>query len=328
MTNENDELVSLLPSLHPWYRGFTGEIKWEVSKNRYITYGICEKIDVKSKNGKVIPSDSESNSEIEEEEIKPKKGKKKVIPKKKGAKEKYKVSELPVGMWTEKFHDNIKSLLEENKISNIDNQSTDETVDFTLTESLDGMRLSRDNLKLFTYLHISNMNMWDENSVLTSYETVDKIIDNFCKVRYDFYVQRKKRLLSNLENSIKKLKNQHRFTLEILKKTIIIFNTPEEEIIRILEEKKYDKLNKQGESYVKENKEGEELKEETKESFDYLLTMQLRTFTQEKVARLNSEFEKKEKEIQEIRRISEFQMWTNDLDELEKAYRKVYKDNL
>jgi DNA topoisomerase-2 len=77
-------------------------------------------------------------------------------------KNKVEVSELPIGMWTDKFKETCEEWIIEKQIKNMKNNSTPKKVKFIITESDDGFNCTLANMKLYTYLHISNMVLFNE----------------------------------------------------------------------------------------------------------------------------------------------------------------------
>ena len=80
---------------------------------------------------------------------------------------------------------------------------------------------------------------------------------------------------------------------------LVIFKRDESDISREMETKGYDKED---------------------DSFDYLLRLQVRSFTTQKIEDLETEIENIKKQIKTIQNTSETQMWINDLDTFTKAY--------
>lgn len=283
----NEEMrTSLLPEIFPWYRDFDGTIE-KINDNKYITYGICNE------------------------------------GKKKGT---YNITELPIGMWTDKFKENLEDLLVEKQIKNIVNHSTTKKVNFTITEIPDEMNVNKDTLKMYTYLHTSNMVMFTEKEQIRKFENTDEIIDHFCIVRFEYYKLRKKHIINVLENEIKFLGNKERFIREVINKTLKIMNVPESEVITEMEKKGYDKLDKtvnKKESEKDEEDDEEDIK--TGGSYDYLLRMQIRTFTTDKIDKLKNDIASKIEELKMAQNTKEENMWIKDLDELEKEYMKFLK---
>ena len=267
-----DEDVSMIPDIVPWYRGFTGKI--EESDNKYISYGIIE---------------NQTGSKV-------------------------KVTELPVGMWTDKFKETCEDWLVDKKIKAMKNNSSYNTIDFTITESEDGFNCNIDNLKLYTYIHVTNMVLFNENEQIKKY-SIETIINDFCKMRYLYYTKRKDYIINNFEKELKFLRNKARFIKEIIDNKLNIMNVEETEVIKELGKRGYDKDTKV------ENEE-----EDNKSSgYEYLLRLQVRTFTANKVKQLKEDIINIEKKLEEAKNVTEKQMWLKDIEDFEQEYAKWLK---
>jgi len=223
---------------------------------------------------------------------------------KKGVKE---VSELPIGMWTNKFKEQCEDLIADKKVKSMKNYSTTRDVNFVLTEQNDEMYCNINNLKLHTYVYTSNMVLFDEKEKLRKYDNVDQIIINFCKVRLEYYVKRKKHQVDTLEKEIRHMGNKERFVQEVIDNNLDIMNVPEDVLIAELKERKYDEEPEQG-------------------GYDYLLRLQVRTFTADKVKQLKNDIASNKKKLDTLNKTTPENMWLNDLDEFEKQYNKWLKD--
>ncbi len=254
-----------LPELVPWYRGFKGSIQYE--DNKYTSYGVLKR------------------KEIDDEFVT--------------------VTELPVGMYIDTFKEFCENLLVEKYLKKMKNESSTSTVNFTLYEIDEDFTCDINSMKLYSYLHTTNMTLFNENDQLKKY-TTHEIINNFCKLRYTYYEKRKIYILNKLENELDILNNKKRFINEIIKGTLIIQNIDEEQIILELEHKKYKTEH---------------------DSYNYLLNMHLRTLTRNKVEELSKEINKLEKEIEKIKNTSEKDMWLNEIDEFLIQY-KVWLKNI
>jgi DNA topoisomerase-2 len=231
---------------------------------------------------------------------------------------KVKVTELPVGMWTDKFKEMCEDWLVDKQIKNMKNNSSYNTIDFTLTESDDGFNCNINNLKLYTYIHTTNMVLFNENEQIKKY-TIEKIIDDFCKMRYSFYTKRKNFIINNLEKELKFMRNKARFIQEIIDKKLNIMNVEETALVKDLEDKGYDKDNNDDDN-----------EDSIKTGYEYLLRMQVRTFTSNKVKLLKDDIKSTEKKLEIAKNTSEKQMWLKDIEEFEVEYAKWLKamDNI
>ena len=265
-------MLSMIPEIKPWYRGFEGTI--EKSDKKYITYGVINK-----------------------------------------NKDKVEVTELPIGMWTDKFKETVEDWLVDKKIKNMKNYSTPKKVNFLITESDDGFSCNINNMGLYSYLHITNMVLFNEKEQLKKY-TVDEIINDFCIVRYKFYTKRKNHIIATIEKDLRHLGNKERFIQEIIDGKLKIMNIDEEVIIKELEKRKYDKESKNEDPEQSENKNG----------YNYLLKLPVRSLTADQVKKIKNDIQSLKTKLDNIKKISEKQMWLNDLKEFENEYHKWLKN--
>ena len=93
------------------------------------------------------------------------------------------------------------------------------------------------------------MVLFTENDQLKKYDTIDQIIDNFCKVRFSFYEKRKKYQIEMMEKDLKHLQNKERFITGVINDEIIIVKRKQEAIINELREKKFDEDANGGSNY-------------------------------------------------------------------------------
>ena len=216
------------------------------------------------------------------------------------------VTELPINMWTNRFKEFCEDLLEKKQLKSMKNYSTTQDVNFVLKESKDGIICNVKNLKLKSYVYTSNMVLFDEKNCLQKYKNTGEIIDNFCKVRYAYYVKRKKYQIDSIMRQLQHLGNKERFILEVINETIDIMNVSEKVIIQDLKEKGYDKDPSEG-------------------TYDYLLRLQVRTFTAEKVASIRKTIISLEKDLEKLKKTSESKIWIKELKEFTTKYQKWEK---
>ena len=236
------------------------------------------------------------------------------------------VDELPVGLWTDNFKEFLDGLLEEKVIKKVKNYSTPRNVRFVIHEERDGIICNKENLKLHKYIYTSNMVLFDENGSIRKYKSVDEIIDSFCRVRMVYYVKRKKHLLEKLDHDIKFMGNKKRFLTEVLNGDIKLFDASGKtrksrktaDLNADLESRGYDKI-------MKDEKDDDEEEKEEKGGYDYLLRLQFRSITDERINKLEKDIASKIKERDGLAKKKEKDLWVSDLDEFEKAYVKWLK---
>jgi DNA gyrase/topoisomerase IV subunit B len=243
------------------------------------------------------------------------------------------VTELPIGMWTSGFVESLEKLREEKQIASYKNHSTPKDINFIITETDDGITCDENNLKLHTPIRTSNMVLFTEEGGLKKFTSPEEIIDNFCRIRYNFYVKRKVKQLKDIEREIKILGNKKRFLQEVRDGDIKLFDEVKgkkqsrktADIVEELEEMGYDKDVDEKEEDDKE--EDEEEKEEKKggkssHGYEYLLRLQISSITAEKIVKLENDIANRESEHEELLETSEKELWVRDLDEFSTAYTK------
>lgn len=241
--------------------------------------------------------------------------------------DKIRVTELPVGFWTDDFKSNLESLLDTTdangkrivpKIKDYDDMSKDVNVDFTIQfpkgklSELESVKAEHDCngveklLKLYTTISSSNMHLFNYDDKLKKYENVESIIDDYYLKRLELYDIRKKYMINETEKELVLLSNKVKYIQEVLKGTIDLRRKSKEVIDDLLEAKQYDKLGKD-------------------KDYKYLVKMPMDSVSQENVERLLNEHQKKEKELEKIQSTTIQEMWLNELKELGHAYSE-YKE--
>ena len=228
------------------------------------------------------------------------------------------VDELPIGLWTEKFKENVETLLEEKEIKSYKNYSTSDKIHFVINENNNGISCNLDTLKLKTTFTTTNMVLFSENDTIKKYDTIDEIIDSFCKVRFDYYIKRKKHILNDLREVLKYANNKYRFLSEVMDDKLKVHKRDEKDLIKDLESRGYDKkLTKK-----EEKEEDDEEEKDEKGSYRYLLDLKIRSFTKQKLEELKKEIDGFNQRIKDTEKTSEKQMWINDLNDFEIGYQK------
>ena len=93
-------------------------------------------------------------------------------------------------------------------------------------------------------------------------------------------------------------------------------NVDEDKLVKDLEKKGYDK----------DFKNAEEDAESARTGYEYLLRLQVRSFTANKVKQLNDDIASLRQKLEETKRLTEKQMWLMELKEFEVEYAKWLKN--
>jgi len=247
---------------------------------------------------------------------------------------KTKITEIPVNVSISEIVDKLEGLREEKKIVKYKNHSTPRKIDFEIIESPE-FDCTIKSLGLTKNLPTSNMVLFTENEVIEKFKNVTDILTHFCKVRYTYYVKRKKHQLSELENNIKFLGNKKRFLEEVRDGELKLFvkvgklkeSRKTQDIVSELEERGYDKMTE-----TKNRKDTEDVEEDTEEKveekvekhkgYDYLLRLQISSITLEKIKKITKEVESLKITYDKVKNTPEKDIWLTELDELLSEYKK------
>jgi DNA topoisomerase-2 len=242
--------------------------------------------------------------------------------------DKIRVTELPVGYWTENFKEHLEGLIEPGvdkdgkKITPIvkdyDDMSKDTNVDFTITlqkgkiEELEANSVEYNCngieklFKLYTTNTNTNMHLFDSNDKLKKYEKVENIIDDYFDTRLKLYQTRKDYMIDALEKELVLLSNKARYIKENLDDTIDLRKKKKDQVIQMLKEKGYDII-------------------DGDQEYKYLTKMPMDSVTDENVEKIFKEKGSKEVELETVRSTTINQMWSQELDRLREEY-IIYKE--
>jgi DNA topoisomerase-2 len=238
------------------------------------------------------------------------------------------VTELPVGYWTEDFKELLSELQNDKDkegkkivpiVKDVFENYTDTTVEFVITFSkgkLQELEAGKGDhgcngleklLKLYSTSSTTNMNLFNSEDKLKKYESVEEIIDDYYEIRLEFYEDRKEFMIDALEKEIMILSNKAKYIKEVLDGTIDLRKKKKQEIIDMLVEKEYDTI-------------------DDDEEFKYLVRMPMDSVSEENVEKLMKEHHEKLDELERIKATTIEQMWLSELEILENEYQEYQKE--
>jgi DNA topoisomerase II len=289
LKNKLKSIVNDKVGFFPYYEGFTGEIL-KIGDTKFMFKGKYEHIN--------------------------------------GEQDKIRVTELPIGYWTEDFKELLNDLQNDKDkdgkkivpiVKDVYENYTDTTVEFVVTfskgkvaelESIKGdfgCNGLEKILKLYSTSSTTNMNLFNSEDKLRKYDTVEEIIDDYYDIRLEYYEDRKDNLIDILEKQLLILSNKAKYIQELLNGTIDLRKKKKQEIIDLLNSKDYDVIDED-------------------EEFKYLVRMPMDSVSEENVEKLLKEHESKEVELNIIKETTIQQMWLSELDILENEYQAYQKE--
>jgi DNA topoisomerase-2 len=255
---------------------------------------------------------------------------------------KVRITELPIGTWTDDYKQFLEKLMEAPAASDkgkdngkggassasssapvlkeYSDMSTDIVVDITVTfhpsyphtpkdlqavvvDAEAGTNKLEKLLGLFTTQSTTNMNLFDAHEKLRKYATIYDIIEDYYVERLALYAKRKAVMLAQLTNELRVLTNRAKYIQEVLDDKL--------ELRRQTKEAIFAKMTEHGYEHIEGDTE-----------FKYLLKMPMDSVTDENVRHLLSERDSKRAQHKQLTDTSIEALWTRDLDELEQEYKK------
>jgi len=294
-----------MEDMHPWYRGFNGDIRCKEGRdaNNYSMFGNVEQVD--------------DNTIL--------------------------ITELPIGKWTQDYKQFLESMVIGGPgaaegaaatsmiVKDFKENHTDTTVLFTVSMPADKLVEAcnekggiHKKFKLETSIATSNMHAFDFDNQIHKFENAQEIMNSFYNVRLEFYEKRKAYLVSKFKEEWDRLDNKVRFILAVINETIVVSNRKRDELLQELKSKGFQtfmpvkKGTAEDDDAVTADAESEGGNDLAR-GYDYLLSMKLWSLTMEKVQMLTAERDAKRAELDQLEATAVADIWLNDLDKLEEA---------
>ena len=223
-----------------------------------------------------------------------------------------KITELPIGTWITDYLEFLKSLCdgyrtpknEPNKnvkhplcglLKDVQNKTRDENTDIEIIVEFfnaeDTEHVLKD-LKLTKSISTNNMHLFDANFEIQKYDTPEDILLEYYDTRVEYYQKRKEYIIRDLSERIDVMENKIRFINGYLDGSIKVARVDEPKIIEQLDSLKFLKVNG---------------------SYDYLLSLPIRTLSKTKIDKLENELATCKKELKIIKSKSKYRLWMDDL---------------
>jgi DNA gyrase/topoisomerase IV subunit B len=210
------------------------------------------------------------------------------------------ITELPIGRWPYIYRTKyLEKLLAEKKITGFRDLSADNSVYFEIY-GFTG-EISYKSLKLKLTKGMSNMFLLDTQNRPVRYDSAYDIIESFYQHRLIIYQKAKDHILSSITQNIELMNHKIRYIEAVVSGALLIINEPKNKIHQTLDDMGIPReIHSKSMNHHLSTESIEELRKEIMTEED------LRTITLQRT-------------LQE--------MWTEDLDEFEKAYLRVYPED-
>ncbi|KAI8873013.1 type II DNA topoisomerase [Ramicandelaber brevisporus] len=294
--------------IHPWYRGFIGQIE-STAPSSYRTVGIIEKIDDNTVEITELPVGTWTQSYKEQLE-------------------KWTTGSDKEPAWIESYTE----------------MHTEATVHFRVILVIlsDDQMSKAENeglvkkFKLSSTLSTNNLVGFDQTGHIRKYESPLDILQEFYTVRSRHYLMRKQSMLDSIELDYRRLTNKAKFVTEIIQRKLTVQNKPKSELVKELHSRGYDQIGKNADTSARAKAEAHDDDDDaetksnvtpTASGYDYLLSMPIWNLTKEKVERLIRERDSKQQELDVLKNTTPMELWNRDLDEFVKLWEAKLDDD-
>ena len=211
------------------------------------------------------------------------------------------IIELPISVTTNSYLEKLKKLKSENIISDFNNYSTDEDVEFTIKNFT--KPINHKNLMLSKTLSLNNMNVIiDHDATPTTIYSTEMYLELFYKLRLPLYQLRKDKMIEILDNDLEIINQKWKFINSVLEEELIIMKRPIDEVENDMRDMNID--------------------------VNLLKTTNLKSFTKEKLNKLQEKINEIKIKTKNIRSKTLETLWYNDLYQFQEEYKKVLGNEL
>lgn len=201
-----------------------------------------------------------------------------------------KITEVPPNMGIDKVKANLVKLLEENKIRDFDNNSSEEGFEIIVKMPRDvAKKTTKQLLNLFklTTRVTENVTMWSSTGELTKYENVEEALREF------------------LQFKLSKVEERRIKQIELLEEQSDFLNQKKDFIF------KWNMLNNPGKMERTEIR--KKIQSCSDENFERFMNMRISSLTLEKVDELQKEMVQIEKEVESLKETTPSKLYSSDL---------------
>ena len=286
------EKKAKIPSVLPWYRGFTGNIKIKTATVKEDDF--FDRSDSESDD-----EEDESPEERAERESRTREVTLSMVTTGKvhvDKKANIHILELPIGIWIHKYKEFLEQLLETKKLNDFSNLSTHEVPNFVVQGFVG--KPTFEKLKLRRTYGLTNMVLLDMNNIPRKYKSIDGLLEEFYRLRLPYYALRKQKMLEEINGKIKVLEDKYKFLKLVIEDKIVIFKKSKQEIV---EQMKIHQI-------------PEEL----------LTSVRLSSLSEDELAELQREILELTTQQKEMEKLEPGEMWIQDLKEFKKKYIELF----
>ena len=205
------------------------------------------------------------------------------------------ITELPVETWTSDYKEWLDKQLTEGTIKDYSDTSTDMNVSIKikLTGNADHTKILEKSLT--SKIKLTNMHAFDSDCVITKYESLHAILDEFSVIRLDLYKKRRAHCLAQMRSRLPFHENVVRFIEQQSLDNPLpdLRRKTREECDTLLEKQKFAKIS---------------------DSYDYLMDLPFKSITVTNARKHQADLEALRTKIAELEKKTPEGLWLDDLE--------------
>ena len=238
------------------------------------------------------------------------------------------INELPIGTWTKDYREYLETLLSGSPLSkkpyikdirdeynDIDVKITIEFIPGILGNLMKQGKLMKE-LKLETSVHLTNMWLYDATGRLKRYTSPDEILEEYMETRQKVYEDRRLYRIKELTREHILLSAKAEFIQAVCEDRVDV-RGKDEELVKAFKSLKLPELSEHSDSTT-----------DMLAGWKYLMTMPIRSLTEQKRQQLLAERDDIMTKIKRLQESTSTSMWLDDLSVFEKSYAEFLKERL
>jgi DNA topoisomerase-2 len=188
-----------------------------------------------------------------------------------------------------------------------------------------GIRLAK-KLKLAYTFTTNNLHLYDIDGIIKRFSSPLAILDHWAQIRYNYYVARHQHLLDQYNEALAKAAARYRFVVEVMDEKLDFKRQSRRAAEQILAncQPPYPKFKPAGGKRATATE--EEGESEDTGSYHYLLSLQISSFTAEKLEKLQREQDHWSELLAKLQANTPADLWLEDLATLETALHEEFTD--
>jgi DNA topoisomerase-2 len=209
----------------------------------------------------------------------------------KKVKDEYIVTELPPGTWTADYREWLEKELAEGRIKDFTDTSTDQQINIVI-KGIDEKVLAK---SLTEKVKTTNMHAFNHKGIITKYNTLNDILEEFVMVRQGLYEDRRRHQLGVIADKLPYHENVVRFIKDQIsdKPKVVLKKKSLKECDEILKQNQYEWIN---------------------DSYDYILSLPVSAFTLEKIKKHEDDRINLKVQQEDLEKTTWREMWLADLE--------------